>query len=63
MKTVVKAVTLLKRFSSQKTEWGLSELARATGIDKVIVYRLLGWTPWVGVLLRAMDGLRRPLRC
>ena len=42
MKTVVKAVTLLKRFSSQKTEWGLSELARATGIDKVIVYRLLG---------------------
>lgn len=41
MKTVVKAITLLKLFSSQKAEWGLSELARATGIDKVIAYRLL----------------------
>lgn len=41
MKTVVKAITLLKRLSSQKAEWGLSELARATGIDKVIAYRLL----------------------
>ena len=28
-----------------------------------IVYRLLGWTPWQSVLLRAMDVLRRPLRC
>jgi hypothetical protein len=28
-----------------------------------IVYRLLGWTPWQGVLLRAMDALRRPLQC
>jgi len=28
-----------------------------------IVYRLLGWTPWQGVLLRAMDALSRPLQC
>jgi DDE family transposase len=28
-----------------------------------IVYRLLGWTPWLGVLLRAVDVLRQPLRC
>lgn len=41
MKTVVKAITLLKRLSSQKAEWGLSDLARATGIDKVIAFRLL----------------------
>ena len=41
MKTVVKAITVLKRLASHKAEWGLSELARATGIDKVIVYRLL----------------------
>ena len=41
MKTVVKAIALLKRLSSQKTELGVSDLARATGIDKVIAYRLL----------------------
>jgi len=28
-----------------------------------IVYRLLGWTPWQGVLLRAVDAVRRPMRC
>jgi len=28
-----------------------------------IVYRLLGWNPWLGVLLRAADVLRHPLRC
>ncbi|MFO8013059.1 MAG: IS1380 family transposase [Phycisphaerae bacterium] len=28
-----------------------------------IVYRLLGWNPWVGVLLRAADVRRHPLRC
>jgi hypothetical protein len=28
-----------------------------------IVYRLLAWNPWLGVLLRAADALRHPLRC
>ncbi|MFO8014308.1 MAG: hypothetical protein R6X20_13505, partial [Phycisphaerae bacterium] len=28
-----------------------------------IVDRLLGWNPWVGVLLRAADVRRHPLRC
>ena len=28
-----------------------------------IVYRLLSWNPWLGVLLRAADVLRPPLRC
>ena len=28
-----------------------------------IVYRLLSWTPWQEVLLRAVDTLRLPLRC
>ncbi len=28
-----------------------------------IVYRLLSWNPWLGVLLRAADVLRHPLRC
>jgi len=28
-----------------------------------IVYRILGWNPWVEVLLRGADALRLPLRC
>ena len=28
-----------------------------------IVFRLLSWNPWQAVLLRAVDALRRPLRC
>ena len=28
-----------------------------------IVYRLLSWTPWQGVLFRLLDQLRLPLRC
>jgi len=28
-----------------------------------IVYRLLSWNPWQAVFLRAVDSLRRPLRC
>jgi hypothetical protein len=28
-----------------------------------IVYRLLSWNPWQKVLLRAVEALRRPMRC
>jgi hypothetical protein len=28
-----------------------------------IVYRLLGWTPWLGVLVRSAEALRHPRRC
>jgi len=28
-----------------------------------IVYRLLGWNPWLHVFLRGVDALRRPLQC
>ena len=28
-----------------------------------IAFRLLSWNPWQAVLLRAVDALRRPLRC
>jgi len=28
-----------------------------------VVYRLLAWNPWQHVFLRAVDGLRRPMRC
>jgi hypothetical protein len=28
-----------------------------------IVYRLLGWNPWLGVLVRGVEALSRPMRC
>ena len=28
-----------------------------------IVYRLMGWNPWVSCLLRLAEAMRRPLRC
>lgn len=28
-----------------------------------IIYRLLSWNPWPHVLLRAVEALRRPMRC
>ena len=28
-----------------------------------IVYRLLGWSPWLDVLLRTVDSLRCPMLC
>jgi len=28
-----------------------------------VVYRLLAWNPWLGVLLRSAEALRRPMRC
>jgi IclR family KDG regulon transcriptional repressor len=41
MKTVAKAIHLLKMFSADHEEWGVSELGRAANMDKVIVHRLL----------------------
>ena len=28
-----------------------------------VVYRLLSWNPWAGVLLRLAQTLRTPMRC
>ena len=39
--TVRRAVALLKAFSDDKPEWGLSDLARAVGLNKTTTYRLL----------------------
>ena len=33
------------------------------GTGRRIVFRLMAWNPWLPVLFRAVDGLRRPLRC
>lgn len=41
LQTVDKALTLLGRFSVEAPEYGLSELARAAGMDKATVLRIL----------------------
>ena len=41
MKTVDKAFTVLDQFSAERTEIGLSELARLAGLDKAATRRLL----------------------
>lgn len=41
MKTIDKAMTLLDFFTPQTSEWGLSDLARAVGMDKVTAMRIL----------------------
>ena len=42
MGTVSKALSLLMNFDQSRTEIGLSEIARLTGINKATAYRLLG---------------------
>ena len=42
MRTVEKALRLLDYFDDQHPEFGLSELARLSGIDKATVLRMLG---------------------
>ncbi|HYO46036.1 MAG TPA: IclR family transcriptional regulator [Gemmatimonadota bacterium] len=39
--SVRRAIALLKMFSDERHEWGLSELAREVGLNKTTAYRLL----------------------
>lgn len=39
--SVARAIALLKAFSDAQPEWGLAELAQATGLNKTTVFRLL----------------------
>lgn len=41
MKTIAKTLKVLKCFTPEHEEWGVTELGRATGIHKVIVHRVL----------------------
>jgi IclR family KDG regulon transcriptional repressor len=60
MKTVAKAIRLLKMFSAEHEEWGASELGRAVEMDKVIVHRLLRALAEGGLLVQ--DGETRRYR-
>jgi DNA-binding IclR family transcriptional regulator len=51
--TVVRAVALLKSFNDGKPEWGLSDLARAVGLNKTTTYRLLTALEAEGLVMRS----------
>lgn len=60
MKTVRKALGLLHHFSVSNPQWGLSELARAAGLDKATTLRLL--RPLVEERLLEQDAVSRKYR-
>lgn len=41
MKTVAKAIAVMRTLAGEEREWGVTEVALATSIDKVIVHRIL----------------------
>lgn len=53
---VQRAVSLLKLFSDTKPEWGLTEIARAAGLNKTTVYRLLTALASEGLVARNLSG-------
>lgn len=55
---VHRAMALLKAFDDERPAWGLSELARATGLNKTTAHRLLAALEREGLLGRAADGER-----
>jgi len=55
---VARAVALLKAFDDDHPAWGLSELARATGLNKTTAFRLLAALEREGMVGRAPDGER-----
>jgi len=54
--SVRRAVTLLKAFTDQQPQWGLSELAQRAGLNKTTTYRLLAALESEGLLMRSTDG-------
>lgn len=51
--SVRRAIALLKVFSEQRPEWGLSELARAARLNKTTAYRLLTALQAEGMVARS----------
>lgn len=54
--SVRRAIALLKFFSHERTEWGLSELARAARLNKTTAYRLLRALEAEGMVARSASS-------
>ena len=50
---VIRAMTLLKVFTDEQPEWGLSELARAVNLNKTTTFRILTALESEGMLMRS----------
>ncbi len=50
--TILRAVTLLKAFSDERPEWGLTDIARSVGLNKTTAFRLLNALESQGLLAR-----------
>ncbi len=55
---VQRAIALLKAFDDGRPAWGLSDLARETGLNKTTAHRLLSALEREGMVGRAPDGER-----
>lgn len=53
---ILRAISLLKVFTDERPEWGLAELARAAGLNKSTVYRLLTALESEGLVCRIEGG-------
>lgn len=53
---VTRAMSLLKSFDDDHPTWGLTDLARETGLNKTTAYRLLSALEREGMLSRGPDG-------
>jgi DNA-binding IclR family transcriptional regulator len=53
---VQRAVSLLKLFTDTRPEWGLTEMAKAAGLNKTTVYRLLTALASEGLVARSPAG-------
>ena len=61
MRTVAKALTILDLVTEHSSEWGLSEIARVTGIDRATCYRMLSVLLRHGYVSKAPDSKKYSL--
>ncbi|HET6617037.1 MAG TPA: IclR family transcriptional regulator [Gemmatimonadota bacterium] len=54
--SVRRAIALLKVFSDDRPDWGLTEIARAARLNKTTAYRLLTALEAEGMVARSSDG-------
>jgi DNA-binding IclR family transcriptional regulator len=55
---VMRAISLLKYFSDEQPEWGLTELAEKCGLNKTTTFRLLTALESEALVARGLDGDR-----
>jgi IclR family KDG regulon transcriptional repressor len=57
IEAVAKALTILLLFKTNKSKWGVTEIARELGMQKSTVYRLLATMQEFGIVRKTRDGM------